>query len=156
MRTHMGLRGVLALAGMGVALSAGAVNMQVQVRDGQLRSTPSFLGRPLASVAYGTSLQIVEQKSPWVKASTGQAEGWIHESALTNKRIQMTAGGADVNAGASSDEIALAGKGFSSEVEQAYRKQNPTLDFSTIDRMEKIKVTPEQARRFLQEGGLQP
>ena len=57
---------------------------------------------------------------------------------------------------ASSDEVALAGKGFSQEVETEYKKQNRSLDYAWVDRMLTFKVSDADALRFLQEGGLEP
>ena len=66
------------------------------------------------------------------------------------------ASGGDVRLAASTDEVALAGKGFSQEVETAYKKQNRSLDYAWVDRMATFKVTDAEALRFLQEGGLEP
>ena len=57
---------------------------------------------------------------------------------------------------ASSDEVALAGKGFSQEIETEYKKQNRSLDYAWVDRMLTFKVSDADALRFLQEGGLEP
>jgi uncharacterized protein YgiM (DUF1202 family) len=146
---------VLALA---AAAAVQAAQMSVQVRDGVLRSKPSFLGNPSGHVAYGDRVDVLAAQSGWsqVRAPSG-ATGWIHDSALTPKRVVLAAGsGKDVQLAASSDEVALAGKGFSQEVETEYKKQNRSLDYAWVDRMVTFKVSDAEALRFMQEGGVEP
>lgn len=133
---------------------AGAEVMSVQVRSGQLRDKPSFLGKAGAPVSYGDRLTVLESRSGWVRVQGAGVSGWIHSSALTTKKLALKSGAADLNAGASTDELALAGKGFSDEVEAEYRTEHPDADFTWIDKMETMTVSPEQAVAFLQTGGV--
>ena len=48
----------------------------------------------------------------------------MHSSALTTKTIVLKAGAENVRTSATGGEIALAGKGFSEEVEKQYKKLN--------------------------------
>lgn len=149
------------LAGMAFALipvfAATAKEMSVQVRNGQLRADPSFLGKMVASLDYGARVTVAEEKGDWrrVVLPDGKA-GWIHQSALTPKKIVMQAGAADVSTAASGQELALAGKGFNSDVEADFKRKNAEIDFSWIDRMEKIKFSAADMTAFLQEGGVHP
>ena len=132
---------------------AGAETLNVQVRNGKLRQQPSFLGKIVAEVSYGDRLLIIREQGEWVmaRAAAGQA-GWIHVSALTDDKIVLAAGAGDVATGASSDELALAGKGFNAQVEAEYRAQNRQLDWTWVDRMEKFTVSPEEMIVFLRAG----
>ena len=132
--------------------------MSVQVKDGKLRAAPSFLGKIVATVSYGDRVELKEEKGAWSRVgfTGGGAEGWIHTSALTRKKIILKAGASDVSQTASSEEIALAGKGFNKQVEGEFKTKNPNLDFTWVDRMEKIVVSQEQMQRFLKEGELSP
>ena len=56
----------------------------------------------------------------------------------------------------SSDELALAGKGFSKQVENEFKEKNPNVNYAWIDRMEKFVVSETQIKRFLKEGKLSP
>ena len=49
---------------------------------------------------------------------------------------------------------ALAGKGFTKDLEAAFRDRNKNADFATVDRMESYKVTQHQSERFIKEGSL--
>ena len=146
---------------LALALAAAVVQaaqMSVQVKEGVLREKASFLGKPVGNVAYGDRVDVLASQGDWrqVRSASG-ATGWIHSSALDSKRVTLAAAsGNDVQLAASSDEVALAGKGFSQEVETEYKKQNRALDYAWVDRMISFKVTDAEALRFLQEGGLEP
>jgi len=56
----------------------------------------------------------------------------------------------------SSDEVALAGKGFTPEVEAGYRAKHPEMDFGQVDKVESFKVDPATLQAFIKEGDLKP
>lgn len=139
------------------AFAAGPATRSVQVKSGQIRSTPSFLGPVVAPLNYGDQVQVLETQNQWLKiTSPGGQTGWVHGSALTKKKIVMNAGSQDVQTGASGDELALASKGFNSDVEADFKAKNKNIDFRWVDKMEKIKVSAEEMRTFLAEGGVKP
>ena len=65
-------------------------------------------------------------------------------------------GTADVEEAATSDELALAGKGFNKQVEEQFSSDNPDADYAWIDWMEQVVVSQDEMRRFQEEGGLSP
>jgi SH3-like domain-containing protein len=132
--------------------------LSVQVREGQIRATPSFLGKMVAKVAYGDRVDMLEDRDAWKRVSTpgGKLQGWMHTSALTTKRVVLKAGQADVQTGATRDELALAGKGFNEQVEAAFKKENKNIDYTWINRMEAFSVSPDQMLNFLARGNLVP
>jgi len=143
------------LALVAVVWAASQVQ-SVQVRRGQLRETPTFLGKVTSLVGYGDRMTVLEESSGWVRVRTEMGrDGWIHGSALCEKKIVLKAGQSDLEAGAAGDEIALAGKGFNEEVEATWRSTNPQMDYAWVDRMEAWVVEPETAVKFLSEGGVQ-
>jgi uncharacterized protein YgiM (DUF1202 family) len=151
---------VLLIVGLlGLTVLAGEQNkMSVQVKEGAVRSSPSFLAKIIAKLDYGDQVVVKEEKSSWSKIElTGvYSQGWIHSSALSSKKIIVNPGDADVDQAASDDELTLAGRGFNQEVEQKFRSQNPDVDFTWIDRMEKMVVSQDQIQNFIQSGGLNP
>ena len=147
---------VIALALIAVAAVAAGTMLSVQVREGQLRERPSFLGKVAADVAYGDRLEVLETRAGWTKVRGEGVEGWIHTSALTEKRVVLSSGDVDANVGASGEELALAGKGFNAEVEQAYRAGNPEAQYAWVDRMEAVVVSADEAAAFLAAGGVEP
>ena len=132
--------------------------MSVQVKQGEVRATPYFLGKIVATLSYGDRVEVLGSKESWFRVSPqGKGvTGWMHASALSEKRIVLKAGGRDAQVGASSGELALAGKGFNADVETEFKSRNRNIDFSWIDRMQAMKVEPERIAAFLQEGGLVP
>jgi hypothetical protein len=56
----------------------------------------------------------------------------------------------------SSDEVALAGKGFTPEVETGYRAKHPEMNFAQVDKIETFKVDPAALQTFIKEGDLKP
>ena len=150
MRTWI-LAGCMAL----VATAAWAAKeMSVQVRDGQLRNRGSFLGTVVGTVAYGDRVTVNQTQAGWCEVSIAGKTGWIHESALTPKKVVLASGTTDARAGASGEEVALAGKGFSKEVESEYKKQNKNVDYTWVDWMGRQTVPSEQFVEFLKQGDL--
>lgn len=131
--------------------------MSVQVRSSELRDSPSFLGSSVASLVYGEQVEVVGQQGNWMEVSASSGtKGWIHQSALTKKRIAFSSGGADVETGASGEELAVAGKGFNADVEKEFKVDHADIDFTWVDTMEQMKVSPQELMSFLTEGGVQP
>lgn len=132
--------------------------MSVQVKKGCVRSTPSFLGKIVAGLAYGDRVNILEQQGSWNKVNKegSGCKGWMHASALTQKKIVLKPGAEDVKKAASSDELALAGKGFNEQVEGEFKKKNPAIDFTWIDKMEKIIISQKDMQNFLKKGEINP
>jgi hypothetical protein len=130
--------------------------MTIQVREGQLRATPSHFGKIVAKVSYGNQVTLLENNGPWKKVSLsgGKVKGWIHDTALSSKKIDLKSGQDNVSASVNQKEIALAGKGFSKEVEAQYRQTNKNLDYAWINRMETFQVSSSQMQKFIAEGRL--
>jgi hypothetical protein len=140
------LCGVLALA---------AKVMNVQVRDGQVRDNPSFLGKIVGKASYGQSVEVLGEQGDWLKVSlSGGASGWMHRSSLTTQQLALS-GGSGASQGVSGKEMALAGKGFSAEVEADYRRSHGG-DFAAINQMERISYDPAALLSFLAQGDIKP
>lgn len=76
----------------------------------------------------------------------------MHSSELTEKQLALKAG-SNVGQSASGSEVALAGKGFNEQVEQQYKSEKH-IDYTWVDRMEKIAYPPERLVQFLEAGEL--
>ncbi len=128
--------------------------LSIQNKEGKVRARPSFLGKIIIKLPYGTKVTKIEEKTPWVKVKYSNKTGWLHLDAVTEKEIVVKVGTADVKRAASDDELVLAGKGFSESVEKEYRKKNPTVAFSQVDRMEHFTVPIKKMELFIKDGGL--
>jgi SH3-like domain-containing protein len=148
----------LALLAFSGAIEGARKEMSVQVKQGQVRATPSFLGKVVVTLAYGDRVETLEEKDGWIRIVPpgSKAPGWIHSSALTEKRVVLRAGKKETDVAASTGELALAGKGFNADVEAAFKARNKGIDFTWIDRMENMNVPPGKIHAFVQEGKLIP
>lgn len=144
--------------GTQAAWSADAGSMSVQVKQSQVRTAPSFLARIIGTLHYGDRVYVVSGQGTWTQVfmATAGIKGWVHTSALTRKKIILKAGAADVNETATSDELALAGKGFNKKVEGEFKAKHQNLDYARIDQMEKVKASQRDIRKFLEEGAVSP
>ena len=91
-------------------LTASAVEhgtMSVQVKKGEVRSNPSFLGRIVARLSFGERVDVFEKQGSWLRVGLpgSSTKGWMHSSALTHKKIVLQAGDRDVQDTVSSDEL---------------------------------------------------
>jgi SH3-like domain-containing protein len=146
----------IAWCGVALATLAAPVSMHVQVRSSPIRNTPSFMGQIVATAAYGDTVERLEAKGAWIQVRAGGKEGWMHQSALTTRKVSMKAGEQDATVTASSKDLALAGKGFSKQVEGEFKERNKNIDFTWVNRMEEFKVSDAEARDFLKAGRVAP
>jgi len=132
--------------------------MSVQVKNGQARSSPSFLSKIIVTLSYGARVDIIEEKNSWfqIKIPGTTTSGWMHTTALTPNKIILSAGTEEVNQAATRDELVLAGKGFNKQVEGEFKAKNPQLDYTLINAMEQVVVSQAQIEQFLKEGELSP
>jgi hypothetical protein len=127
--------------------------MYVTARSVELKSSTAFFADILGTLSYGDQVTILKEYGKWVEVRSVESpilSGWIVSSVLTAKRILTSPGNATT---ASADELALAGKGFNEEVENAYR-QNGTLNYDAIDDMETEQIPGKDLFNFLLEGHL--
>lgn len=138
------------------AIAFAATKMSVQIKEAQLRATPDYLGKITGKAAYGDQVNVEDSQGAWKKVKTlkGSQNGWLHESALSEKEIKMSAGDKDVKTAASSSELQLAGKGFNQQVENEYKNRNKDVSFKWVDKMANYKVTQPQIEKFMKEGEL--
>ncbi len=131
--------------------------MSVQVKTTSLRNAPEFISKACATLAYGDRVEVSSTKGPWSKVNTQKgATGWVHTSALSPKKIVLKSGQETAQTRASSDELALAGKGFNSDVEGEFKKQHKNINFIWINKMEKMRISSDEMQKFLKEGSITP
>lgn len=155
----MNLKSLLISTSLGLGLSASAapVYMSVQVQDGVLRQTPGAFGKPVAKLKYADMVEVLGANGSWYKVrGYGDAQGWLHQNSLTRKALTTSGAGGTAATRASSSEVALAGKGFNSDIEAKFKADNQTMDFQTIDAMERVKISEADSLKFLRDGGVRP
>ncbi len=158
MRRKAGLVALLLITFMAVGVWAAGKTVSIQVRRGQIRSQPSYLSKVVENLAYGEQVSNLGQKGDWLKIKSRRGlTGWIHLSAVTEKKVVLSSGKSKADLKASDEELILAGKGFNREVERKYRASNPKAAYRWVDKAEKENnLTPAQVTAFLRDGALKP
>lgn len=127
--------------------------MYVLVDKTELKSSPSFFGKNLEAIFYGDEVIVLEEKGKWKKvqlSSDSWIEGWINESSLTKKKIVVS----DSRLSVSTEELALAGKGFNADIEAQYKKEG-NLNYQDVDVVEKNMISFENVLDFMIDGKLE-
>ncbi len=135
------------------AASNGAV--YVKVREAKLLSKARFIAPVIAQVRHGDRLDLERQDGSWLAVRTFSGKsGFVHASAVTERRVVLDSGAAFDNKGGGDSTVILAGKGFNKAVERAYASRNRSLNFKAVDAMEKQSVSSAALLQFAKEGRL--
>lgn len=130
-----------------------AETVSVVVKKTSIREATQFFAPTVAVAEYNDALTVLATEEDWIKVEKSGAQGWVHLSAVSSIKTVTPGTTDEVVEDYSADEIALAGKGFSGQVEEQYRKDNPELNFFAVDEMEKITVSQQEVIVF-QEAGM--
>jgi hypothetical protein len=154
------------LAALGLALcllgpgNCWAEVLKVTQPNQSMFTDPDFAGTPIAAVPEGTEVNVLHQAGDWYKVDFAGKEGWMHRQSFPSAQpgkfnIGSLLFGAPAKE-AKGDEVALAGKGFTPEVESSYRQKHPEANFAQVDRVEGNRVEPAKLQVFIKEGELKP
>ena len=122
----------------------------VSSKTADLKSSTGFFASKTGTLAMGDEvavLQINGSKAEVRSVTNSSLSGWTATSNLSARRIVAS------GAGASASEIALAGKGFSQEVEDSY-KTSGELNYADVDKTEAITVSIDDLYTFVVDGHL--
>lgn len=135
--------------------------LKVTQPNQSLYPDPDFASTPVAPVPVGAEVNVERQAGDWYKVEYQGKTGWISRQAFpapqagSKMSLKGLLFGAPVKQ-TSSDEVALAGKGFTPEVESGYRTKHPEMNFAQVDKIESFKVAPAALQAFIKEGDLKP
>ena len=132
--------------GASLTFSQASAIRYISVRNAELKESSWVFSRTLSRLSLGDVVTLISEDGRWANVRTETQSGWVLSSSLSVRRILPS------GAGASASELALAGKGFSAEVEMEFRKNG--LDYSMVDYMESIIITPLELLEFIMEGRL--
>jgi hypothetical protein len=159
-----GAGGLLALGLALVLLWAGAAwgeTLKVTQPNQSLYPDPDFASSPRSPVPVDSEVTVLRQAGDWYKVDFQGKTGWMHRQAFPQAQAPskfslpgLLFGGPVKET--TSDEVALAGKGFTPEVETSYRQKHPEANFAQVDRVETFRVDEAKLQAFIQEGGLKP
>jgi uncharacterized protein YraI len=97
-------------------------------------------------------IEELERQGDWLRVNYRGQQGWIHISAVQEQKFRLTTG--EKAQEPSREEVALAGKGFTPEVEKSFRDKNPKMRFDLVDQVQSYKIEEKQLQTFLQTGFL--
>jgi len=141
---------VLLVSGALFAQISSGGTAWVSSKTADLKSSTGFFAGKVGTLQMGdqvTVLQVSGSKVQVRSATNSSLSGWVASSSLSARRI--VAAGSSTSA----TEVALAGKGFSQEVEDAYRTDG-NLNYDDVDRTEAITVSQDELYAFVTEGRL--
>ena len=138
---------------------AAAADLYVQSVKAPILSSPSLGSPKLAEAAKGESLKEMEKKGDWYKVGYKDVSGWVSRLLVgprppagkisvleeTEERIEKGA-----RKRASAFTTAAAARGLAEE--RARLSDKLKVDYNGVEMMEAIRITDEEASRFIQEG----
>jgi hypothetical protein len=130
-----------------------ADTVTVQVQEARIRKEPRFFASSVATAELGDKLEVVSASGDWFEVTVGAQRGYIHTSSVTTKKVSLTTT-KEVGAETTAEEVTLAGKGFNKEVEDQYRTEHPTYDFTTVDKIVARQPSERDLTEFRREGRL--
>lgn len=131
-----------------------AETVSVVVKKTSVREAAQFFAATVTMAEYNDELIVLATEEDWIKVNKNGTEGWIHLSAVSEITDAAPNTTGEVSEDYSADEIALAGKGFSEQVEEQYRWDNPELNFGEVDEIEKSMVSLSTVIAFQEAGKL--
>ncbi len=154
----------LAMALLALLLLPGIVmaeTMKVTQPNQSLYPDPDFAGTPVASVPVGAEVTVLQQSGDWYQVEYQGQSGWLNRQAFPTPAASSRFNPLGLLTGApvketSSDEVALAGKGFTPEVESSYKQKHPEAKYAEVDQVEAQQVAAANLHAFITEGGLKP
>ncbi len=124
----------------------------VAVETLELKSSTGFFSRKVGVIEYGDEVLVLGEKGNWSEIqlkNEPSLQGWVAKSSLTSKKIINRPNRTTTSA----DELALAGKGFSQEVED-YLISEGSQNFNLVDNVESVSVSNKDLQAFIIDGDL--
>ena len=122
----------------------------VSSKTAALKSSTWFFASTKGTLQAGdqvTVLQVSGNNAEVRSVKNSALTGWTSVSNLSARQIVAS------GTGASASEVALAGKGFNQEVENAY-KSDGAYNFDDVDKTEAVNISQEELYEFMTDGRL--
>jgi len=142
---------ILSIVGLAAAQANAGGTMYVSVKTLTLKSGTGFFANNTGALNYGDRVTVSRVNGNFVEvksAANASLTGWAPIANLSAKQVVAAASGT-----ASAKELALAGKGFSQEIENSYKNQQ-SLNYADVDKSESILIREDDLKKFLEEGRL--
>ncbi len=132
--------------------AAVAAQYTIITRDAAVRKDKRFFAPVVTRIPYGATIQDQGRQGDWLRVTYKGKTGWLHLGAVQEQKFQLARTGKAREA--TQEEVALAGKGFTPEVERSFRDKNPGLQYKAVDRIQSYKIDDATLQAFIQAGGL--
>ena len=153
-----GVAAVALAAVSAVALAAGG-DVTVRAVRADVLSEPDLLSDRVGTVKRGEVLPVVAISKAqretthgyWTKVRLKGQEGWLPRSAILEGRKALSEKAGGEGSGASADEVELAGRGFTPEIEDKFKREQGAQvqqALEEIDAIQKVAVDPKDAKAF--------
>jgi len=131
-----------------------AASVRVITQEGVIRKNRGFFSPPVIRAPYGSVLEEKGRQGEWLLVNYRRKEGWIHKSAVQGQKFEIASLASGRAQESSQDEIAIAGKGFTPEVEKAFREKNPGMRYDQVNKVQNINLDEQRIQSFIRAGGL--
>ena len=125
-------------------------NAWVASKSIPLKSSTWFFATTRGQLVLGDQVTVLQISGNWAEVRSSKnssLSGWTQKTNLSER--QIVASGAT----ASSGEVALAGKGFSKEVEDSYKTRGE-YNYDDVDKVEANTVSQDDLYKFMVDGRL--
>ena len=112
----------------------------------QIKDSTGFFSRTIGTLSLGDEVILISETNRWSQVRFANLTGWVSSSVLSTRRVVSSGSGGQVT------EVALAGKGFSPDMELQFRREG--LDYTQVDIMESMVISEEALLNFINEGRL--
>lgn len=131
-----------------------ADTVKVITQEAVIRKDKRFFAPAVVRAPYGSVVEQLGREGDWLRVRYQGKQGWIHVSAVQEQKFQLSSRSGGQAQETSQDEVALAGKGFTPEVEKAFREKNPKMRYDLVDQVQSYKADEGKLQAFLQAGNL--
>jgi hypothetical protein len=141
----------LLICGAAMAQVAKGGTLYVGAKTLKLKSSTGFFAGTRGTLSYGDPVTVLQVNGKWVEVrsvSSSSISGWTASSNFSTRRVVAGTSGT-----ATAKEVAMAGKGFNEEVENAYKAKGQ-LNYADVDKTEAQTVSEPDLLKFLTEGRL--
>jgi hypothetical protein len=162
MRTRSRKRRRCAVPALVVLLLVGAVTFAAELaelivteREASVRRDKRNYSPRVAAVREGEKVALLAREDPWLRVEYRGKQGWMTASSVSDDP-KIVLSNEVVPSGVRVSEQSAGGRGFTPEVEKAYRASHSELEFvfKLLDALEKAALAEEKVVSFLQEGRL--
>ncbi len=131
-----------------------AATLKVITQEAMIRKDKRFFAPVVAKVPYGGEVQELERQGDWIRVGYQGKTGWIHIKAVQEQKFNLSSLAGGKARETTQEEVALAGKGFTPEIEKAFRDKNPKMRYDQVEQVQSFEIDDSQLRDFFQAGNL--